>query len=87
MRSEPEISVIIPTYNREVLLQQTLRSLARQQLAPHRFEVLVCDDGSDDGRASRPITRTAARRATGRARSGTSANGDSVRNTLTIRLR
>jgi glycosyltransferase involved in cell wall biosynthesis len=51
MTGAPELSVIVPTYNRAALLTQTLQSLTRQTLAPHRFEVLVCDDGSTDDTA------------------------------------
>jgi glycosyltransferase involved in cell wall biosynthesis len=43
----PEMSVIIPTYNRAPLLRQTLASLAGQRAAPP-FEVIVADDGSTD---------------------------------------
>jgi len=43
------ISVIIPTYNRKSELEQLLASLARQTLPPGSFEVIVVDDGSDDG--------------------------------------
>ncbi|WP_155372837.1 glycosyltransferase [Catellatospora vulcania] len=44
-------SVIIPTYNRRHLLRRTLDSLTRQDLPRTEYEVLVCDDGSDDGTA------------------------------------
>jgi glycosyltransferase involved in cell wall biosynthesis len=40
-------SVIIPTYNRLHLLKRTLDSVRRQRFAD--FEVIVVDDGSDDG--------------------------------------
>ncbi len=48
--SEPvRVSVIIPSYNRKSELGQLLSALAGQTL-PHRsFEVIVVDDGSDDG--------------------------------------
>lgn len=46
--SEYEISVVIPTYNRSDLLQETLESLSYQQLAKSRYEVIVVDDGSSD---------------------------------------
>lgn len=42
-------SVIVPTYNRRRLLDQTLGALARQSLPAGSFEVLVVDDGSSDG--------------------------------------
>ncbi|GAA4690134.1 glycosyltransferase [Phytohabitans rumicis] len=44
----PELSVIVPTYNRSALLRQTLENLARQRLPADRFEVIVSDDGSSD---------------------------------------
>src|SRR4051812_25530095 len=48
----PLISVLIPTFNRAVLLEAALTSLAGQSLGRDRFEVIVVDDGStDDTRA------------------------------------
>lgn len=44
----PEISVIIPTYNRAESLKRTLKALATQDLAPNRYEVIVVDDASSD---------------------------------------
>src|SRR5580704_9721566 len=44
-----EISVVVVTWNRRELLQACLASLARQS-HPH-FEVVVVDNGSDDGTA------------------------------------
>jgi len=46
---QPQVSVIIPTYNRREMLRQMLESLARQTLQPGGFEVIVADDGSSDG--------------------------------------
>jgi validoxylamine A glucosyltransferase len=46
----PEVSVVIPTYNRAPLLRRTLASLVRQRTAPS-FEVIVADDGSADDSA------------------------------------
>lgn len=43
-----EVSVVMPTYHRPVLLERCLRALLAQTLAPERFEVLVVDDGHDD---------------------------------------
>lgn len=42
------ISVIIPTYNRSLLLAYTLNSLLLQQTPKSNFEVIVADDGSSD---------------------------------------
>ncbi len=44
----PEISVIIPTYNRMDVLPEVLAALETQEEAPS-FEVMVVDDGSTDG--------------------------------------
>jgi glycosyltransferase involved in cell wall biosynthesis len=41
-------SIIIPTYNRADLLDLTLQSLVEQAGGTEGFEVLVCDDGSQD---------------------------------------
>ncbi len=46
----PEVSVVIPTHNREALLAVTLLSALRQQNAS--LEVIVVDDGSSDGTAA-----------------------------------
>ena len=44
----PLFSVIIPTYNRQTVLQECLDALARQTMRPDMFEVIVVDDGSTD---------------------------------------
>lgn len=41
----PQISVIIPTYQRPELLRKCLTALAEQTLSPAQFEILVVDDG------------------------------------------
>lgn len=43
---EPEISVLVSTYDRPDLLRDSLASLAAQTLDRHRYEVVVVDDGS-----------------------------------------
>jgi GT2 family glycosyltransferase len=43
-----DVSVIIPTYRRPAQLAACLARLARQSLAPDRYEVLVGLDGPDD---------------------------------------
>lgn len=45
---QPTLSVIIPTYNRRIILEKALRALARQTVAPEQYEVIVIDDGSTD---------------------------------------
>ncbi len=44
-----DFSVVLPTYNRVDVLADCLGALNRQSLSPHRFEVIVVDDGSADG--------------------------------------
>jgi glycosyltransferase involved in cell wall biosynthesis len=48
MGAAPEISVVIPTFNRSRGCEMLLRGLAAQSLAPERFEVVVVDDCSSD---------------------------------------
>jgi len=48
---EPELSIIIPTFNRATILAQCLQHLAAQTLAGERFEIIVVDDGSTDATA------------------------------------
>ena len=45
----PEISVVVPTYNRIETLRYVLPSLLAQDLPAGSFEVLVCDSNSNDG--------------------------------------
>lgn len=47
----PEISVVVPTYNRLETLEYVLPTLLAQDLARSEFEVLVCDSNSTDGTA------------------------------------
>lgn len=48
MTQKPRLSVVIPTYNRPVLLARLLDSLANQDIEPEQFLVLVVSDGSTD---------------------------------------
>lgn len=49
MNERPEISVLIPSRNNRDRLRRTLESIAACRFDLARVEVLVCDDGSDDG--------------------------------------
>ena len=44
-----DVSVIIPTYNREEKLRECLESLFNQDYPQENFEIIVVDDGSTDG--------------------------------------
>jgi len=44
-----EVSVVIPTYNRKKLLQRVLKFLFEQNYPKDRYEIVVVDDGSNDG--------------------------------------
>jgi glycosyltransferase involved in cell wall biosynthesis len=46
---DPLISVIIPTFNRKAMLQQTHQGLVQQNIPKQDLEVIVVDDGSTDG--------------------------------------
>jgi glycosyltransferase involved in cell wall biosynthesis len=45
---EPEVSVVVATYNRAPLLEPLLAGLRAQTLDRDRFEVVIVDDGSSD---------------------------------------
>ena len=55
-----DVSVVVPTYNREQLLPRTLESLVHQRSDSVRYEVLVVDNNSSDG--TRAVVETFARR-------------------------
>ncbi len=60
----PEISVIVPTFNRLNMVINTLRHLQRQTMDAEKFEVIIVDDGSDDGTLEKVrahLTRTPSR--------------------------
>src|SRR5947209_12797417 len=44
-----DVSIVVPTYNRRASLERLLRALDEQTYPFDRFEVIVIDDGSDDG--------------------------------------
>jgi glycosyltransferase involved in cell wall biosynthesis len=46
MNGEPKVSIVIATYNRALLLPETLESIFRQRF--QEFEIVVVDDGSTD---------------------------------------
>lgn len=48
MAELPDISVLIPTYNRSKALQRTLTELENQSIDLGLFEIIVVDDGSKD---------------------------------------
>jgi glycosyltransferase involved in cell wall biosynthesis len=52
MADVPELSVVIPTYNRVDTLQHVVPTLLAQDLEPSRYELLVCDSNSFDGTAA-----------------------------------
>jgi glycosyltransferase involved in cell wall biosynthesis len=47
--TEPDVSVVVPTYNRVDQLRRVLDAFERQTIPPSRFEVVVVSDGSTDG--------------------------------------
>jgi glycosyltransferase involved in cell wall biosynthesis len=51
MNAGPQISVVIPTYQRRPSVLRALESLSTQSLAPAAYEVVTVIDGSTDGTA------------------------------------
>lgn len=51
MAHEPELTVVIPTYNRLDTLRHVIPSLLRNSLRAERFEIVVADSNSNDGTA------------------------------------
>jgi len=49
--SDPELTVVIPTYNRLETLREVIPSLLAQDVGAERYEVVVADSNSDDGTA------------------------------------
>jgi GT2 family glycosyltransferase len=47
----PDISVVVPTYNRLEMLSRVLPTLLCQDLDPAQYEIIVCDSNSGDGTA------------------------------------
>jgi glycosyltransferase involved in cell wall biosynthesis len=47
--SKLQVSVIIPTYNRKLILGKVLDSLLAQTFAANAYEIVVADDGGNDG--------------------------------------
>ncbi len=44
----PELSIVIPTHRRAAILASSLAALARQDLAPDRFEAIVVADSESN---------------------------------------
>lgn len=85
--STATVSVIIPTFNRAHVLEQTLRSVVDQ--GSPVLEILVCDDGSTDGTVATahafgppvrvlPIAENSGLPAVGRNRGLSAAQGDYI---------
>ncbi|PYR93833.1 MAG: hypothetical protein DMF84_08480 [Acidobacteria bacterium] len=49
MNAIPDISVVLPTYNRSANLRRTLASVLDQRATTRRYEVIVVDNNSTDG--------------------------------------
>jgi GT2 family glycosyltransferase len=59
----PDISVVVPTYRRPVMLATCLNALAAQQVDGTPYEIVVCDDGPDDATTREFVDRFAAEHA------------------------
>jgi glycosyltransferase involved in cell wall biosynthesis len=47
--NQPEISIIVPTYQAADVIRRCVSALSDQSVARERYEILVVDDGSTDG--------------------------------------
>jgi GT2 family glycosyltransferase len=45
----PDITIVVPTYNRRALLADAVASLRRQSYPGDRYEIVIVSDGSTDG--------------------------------------
>ncbi len=45
----PFVSILIPAHNEALVIEDTVRAVSTQEYPPHRFEVIVINDGSSDG--------------------------------------
>jgi glycosyltransferase involved in cell wall biosynthesis len=57
---EPLVSVILPTYNRRHVLMRAVESVLAQSRPD--FELIIVDDGSDDGTAELPVMKNRSER-------------------------
>jgi glycosyltransferase involved in cell wall biosynthesis len=83
--AEPRVSVVVPVRNARDDLARCLDSLARQSAPPDSFEVIVVDDGSDDGtpdvaarRGARVLSQERRGAAAARNRGAREARGEVV---------
>jgi len=67
----PAVSVIIPTYNRWPIVEEAIESVLAQSYGA--FEIIVIDDGSDDGTADRLQKYAGSLRLVSRERRGVAA--------------
>src|ERR1035438_5072538 len=44
----PNVSILIPAHNEEIVIERTLEALFKSEYPPDRLEVIVLDDGSTD---------------------------------------
>jgi GT2 family glycosyltransferase len=58
--AQPDISIVVPTYRRPAMLASCLNALAAQQLDCTRYEIVICDDGPDEGGTREFVERFAA---------------------------
>ena len=58
MTIEPELSIIMATYNRSATIAKTLKHLAEQDIDYSRFELIIVDDASPDNTHEVVLTLT-----------------------------
>jgi glycosyltransferase involved in cell wall biosynthesis len=76
--SRPLVSVVMPTYNRQAVLEESIASVLTQTLG--EFELLIVDDASTDGTAEVLAARARADRRIRVMRAAVNGGGDAARN-------
>ena len=57
MKKRPFISIVVASYNRKYIINETISSLLKQDYDSERFEIILVDNNSSDGTISEVIDK------------------------------
>ena len=57
MKKRPFISIVVASYNRKYIINETISSLLNQDYDPERFEIILVDNNSSDGTISEVVDK------------------------------